>query len=144
MKFWLAIGYILISNSLANAVDPNEILTDPSLEKRARILSKELRCVVCQNQSIDDSDARLARDMRILVRQRIMAGDTNHDVINYIVSRYGDFVLLRPPIKQSTFLLWFGPVIFAFIGVIGIYLFFRHQKSLTIENKATPNKDTEN
>src|SRR3954451_19618973 len=88
------------------AVRPDEMLKDPALEARARNLSEELRCMVCQNQSIDDSEAPLAHDLRVLVRQRLEAGDTDRQVLDYLVARYGDFVLLRPPFKAETLLLW--------------------------------------
>ena len=93
----------------AQAVEPDEILTDPALEARARSLSTGLRCLVCQNQSIDDSDAPLARDLRLLVRERITSGDSNSQVIEFLVARYGDFVLLRPRFIGVTLLLWFLP-----------------------------------
>ena len=110
-----------------NAVDPSEILRNPTMEKRARHISKDLRCLVCQNQSIDDSDAPLARDLRLLVRERLIQGDTDNEVIDYVVSRYGDFVLLRPPVKGVTALLWLGPAIFVLIGFIGLIRYFRRQ-----------------
>lgn len=94
----------------ANAVEPNEVLDDPALEARARALSAELRCLVCQNQSIDDSDAALAKDLRVLVRQRLVGGDTDREVMEYIVSRYGDFVLLKPRFTAKNFILWLTPV----------------------------------
>jgi len=98
----------------AHAVQPDEILPNAANEARARTLSKELRCMVCQNQSIDDSDAPLARDLRLLVRERITAGDSDQQVLDYLVSRYGEFVLLRPPFNLSTILLWaFPPVLLA-------------------------------
>ena len=93
----------------ARAIGPDEMLTDPALETRARTIGQSLRCLVCQNQSIDDSDASLARDIRVLVRERLTAGDSDRAVIDYVVSRYGDFVLLRPPVKPATWVLWFGP-----------------------------------
>ena len=107
------------------AVLPNEILKDPALELRARDISKGLRCLVCQNQSIDDSDATLAKDLRVLVRERIMAGDTNEEVITYVVSRYGDFVLLKPPFNMATLALWLGPFLLIIFGLIAVVLFFR-------------------
>lgn len=94
----------------ALAVQPGEILDDPKLEHRARELSAELRCLVCQNQSIDDSDAPLAHDLRMLVRERLKAGDSNDEVLEFIVSRYGEFVLLKPPFGLHTLLLWLGPL----------------------------------
>jgi cytochrome c-type biogenesis protein CcmH len=133
MKVLLLIAALLVVPFDANAVDPGEILKDPTLEIRARAISKGLRCVVCQNQSIDDSDAQLARDLRILVRDRIIAGDSDTDVIEYVVSRYGDFVLLRPPVKGVTMVLWFGPVVIALIGLGGLVLFFRRQKKYAAE-----------
>ena len=101
----------------AGAVLPDEVLGDPVLEARARAISQNLRCLVCQNQSIDDSDAGLARDLRIIVRQRLVAGDSDDAVVGYVVDRYGDYVLLKPPIKGTTYFLWFGP--FAILLVAG-------------------------
>lgn len=95
----------------AFAVQPDEVLDDPVLEERARDLSSEIRCLVCQNESIDESNAQLARDLRILVRERLVAGDTDQQVLDFLVARYGDYVLLRPPVKGTTALLWFGPVL---------------------------------
>jgi cytochrome c-type biogenesis protein CcmH len=112
----------------ASAVLPSEILKDLALEARARDISKGLRCLVCQNQSIDDSDAALARDLRVLVRERLITGDTNDQVLKYVVSRYGDFVLLNPPFKTSTLVLWIGPFVFLFIGLISIIFLFRKSK----------------
>lgn len=106
------------------AVLPDEILDDPVLEARARALSKEIRCLVCQNESIDSSNADLARDLRILVRERMTAGDSDTEVKAYLVARYGDFVLLEPPVKPSTYLLWFGPALVLLLGVGGVFFFF--------------------
>ena len=101
----------------ALAVQPDEILADPALEARARVLSQELRCMVCQNQSIDDSDAPLARDLRLLVRERLTAGDSDRQVLDFLVQRYGDFVLLRPPFNWHTALLWLlGPLVLVGAG----------------------------
>ena len=100
----------------ALAVDPDEILADPALEARARAISAELRCMVCQNQSIDDSNAELAKDLRVLVRERITAGDSDQQVMDYIVSRYGDFVLLKPRMGVNTILLWGMPVFLLVVG----------------------------
>ncbi len=112
----------------AQAVNPNEVLDDPVLEKRAREISTELRCVVCQNQSIDDSDAEIARDLRMLVRERLVAGDNDEQVVGYIVARYGDFVLLRPPWQPNTYMLWAGPPLMAVMIIILAVIFFRtHQ-----------------
>jgi cytochrome c-type biogenesis protein CcmH len=112
------------------AVDPQERLADATLETRARAISAELRCVVCQNQSIDESDAGLARDLRVIIRARLMAGDTDQDVIDFVVARYGEFVLLRPPFKGATIILWLGPLIFALCGLIGIVLYYRRRPNL--------------
>jgi len=111
----------------AGAVDPSEVLDDPVLETRAREISKELRCLVCQNQSIDDSDASLARDLRVLVRERLTRGDSDIEVIDYVVSRYGDFVLLNPPFKGSTYVLWLGPILIVGLGLLAVFFFYRRQ-----------------
>lgn len=115
----------------AAAVEPNEVLADPALEHRAREISKGLRCLVCQNQSIDDSDAELARDLRVLVRERLSAGDSDRAVVDYVVSRYGDFVLLEPPVKPGTYALWFGAPAFVLAGGVAIWLFYRRRRSQT-------------
>jgi cytochrome c-type biogenesis protein CcmH len=103
------------------------MLPDPALEARARDIGKDLRCLVCRNQSIDDSEADLAHDLRVLVRQRLAAGDTDRQVIDYIRSRYGDFVLLRPPFKLDTWLLWGGPGLVLLIGLLGLGRYLRRQ-----------------
>ena len=117
-----------LTPSEALALQPDEILKDPALEARAREISKELRCLVCQNQSIDDSDATLARDLRILVRDRLTAGDTDTEAVEFIVERYGDFVLLRPPFKNSTLILWIGPGFIFAIGIFGVTLWHRRRR----------------
>ncbi|MFY0613821.1 MAG: cytochrome c-type biogenesis protein CcmH [Hyphomicrobiaceae bacterium] len=99
------------------AVEPDEILADPVLESRARTLSAELRCLVCQNQSIDESNAPLARDLRLLVRERLKAGDKDGDILDYIVARYGEFVLLRPRFSGATLLLWLSPVLLLVVAI---------------------------
>ena len=144
MKAIFTIVAILFFPLAVLAVDPGEILKDPNLEKRARSISKGLRCVVCQNQSIDDSDAQLARDLRILVRNRIVAGDSDTAVIDYVVSRYGDFVLLNPPVKGVTLVLWFGPIFFTLAGLIGLILFFRRQKIDSKDLVQMDNKEINN
>lgn len=106
----------LLAGKAAHAVQPDEMLKDPALEARARQLSAELRCMVCQNQPIDGSDAELARDLRILVRDRLTAGDTNAQVLDYIVSRYGEFVLLKPRFSLRNALLWSAPVVLLLAG----------------------------
>jgi cytochrome c-type biogenesis protein CcmH len=113
--------------SAALAVQPDEMLQDPALEARARALSQTLRCMVCQNESIDESNAPLARDLRILVRERIKAGDTDAEVREFLVSRYGEFILLEPPVTPRTLLLWGIPLIVLVLGGIGIALARRRQ-----------------
>lgn len=113
--------------SPGHAVEPSEVLPDSLMEKRARSITAGLRCVVCQNQSIDDSNAEWARDVRVLVRARLMDGDTDNEVVDYIVSRYGDFVLLKPPFKAATAVLWAGPGLIALIGLITLIFYFRRQ-----------------
>ncbi len=117
----------------ALAVRPDEILPDPVLEARARALGKDLRCLVCQNQSIDDSDADLARDLRRLVRERLVAGDTDPQIRTFLVDRYGDFVRLDPPLKASTMVLWFGPALVLALGLAGIVVFIRRRQAETPE-----------
>lgn len=111
------------------AVNPDEILNDPVLERRARDISKGLRCLVCQNENIDDSNAELARDLRLLVREQLKTGASNQEIIDYIVSRYGDFVLLQPPFKAQTWALWLGPPLFSILGIVAfIRLFYRQRR----------------
>ncbi len=121
-RFLAATMLLLVAALPVRAIQPDEVLPDPAQEARARMLGKELRCLVCQNQSIDDSEADLARDLRILVRQRIEAGDSDADVLRYVHARYGDFVLLRPPVNPSTWLLWFGPFVLLAGGAAGLWL----------------------
>ncbi|MPY71419.1 MAG: cytochrome c-type biogenesis protein CcmH [Alphaproteobacteria bacterium] len=117
----------LLWSAPAFAVEPGEVLADPALEARARDISRELRCLVCQNQSIDDSNADLARDLRVLVRERLKAGDSDREVIRFVVARYGDFVLLDPPFQPSTLLLWAGPALVLLGGAAGIAVWFRRR-----------------
>jgi len=107
---------LLLSASPVFAVNPDEVLADPALEARARALSAQLRCMVCQNQSIDDSNAELAKDLRVLVREQITAGDSDEAVIDYVVSRYGEFVLLKPRLETKTLLLWGAPIVLLLAG----------------------------
>jgi cytochrome c-type biogenesis protein CcmH len=111
----------------AYAVLPREQLADPRLEARARAISQELRCVVCQNQTIDDSDATLAHDLRLIVRERLKAGDSDQEVKAYILKRYGPYVLLRPPLEPETLLLWFGPLIVLMGGAAGSMIYLRRR-----------------
>ncbi len=110
----------------ALAVEPDEILDDPALEARARDISRELRCITCQSQSIDDSDAPLAKDLRLIVRERLLAGDTDQEIMTYMTDRYGDYVLLKPALRADTALLWFAPLI-AFGGALGAAFFYFRQ-----------------
>lgn len=116
-----AVVIALVSAGQAFAVQPDEILPDAALESRARALSAGLRCLVCQNQSIDDSDAPLARDLRLLVRERLKAGDADDQVVDYVVKRYGAFVLLKPPFETSTVLLWIAPFLLLLGGLVFVW-----------------------
>ena len=136
MRFVLSAVLLCLLAFPALAVQPDEILKDPALEARAREVGKDLRCLVCQNQSIDDSDADLARDLRVLVRERIVAGDSNQEVIDYVVSRYGDFVLLNPPFKLKTYALWLGPLVIILFGIFAIFMFFRRRGDAVAEGGA--------
>jgi len=110
------------------AVNPDEILDDPVLEERARDLSSEIRCMKCQNQSIDDSDAELARDLRIMVRERLVEGDSNEEVLDFLVDRFGEFVLLKPKFSLSNFFLWAAPVIALFAGLLLSFRILQQRK----------------
>ena len=126
------LAVILVALSLAApalAVQPDEILKDPTLEARARSLSQELRCMVCQNQSIDDSDAPLAKDLRVLVRERLTAGDSNNQVIDFLVARYGEFVLLKPRVSAHTLLLWLAP--FAVLAFAAFFVLMNRRAKTT-------------
>ena len=116
----LLLALVILPNLAAYAVLPDEMLPDRRLEARARTLSRSLRCMVCQNQSIDDSEAPLARDLRILVRERLKEGDSDTQVLNYLTARYGEFVLLKPPLAWHTALLWFTPLGLLIVGAIGL------------------------
>ncbi|MBP1870373.1 Cytochrome c-type biogenesis protein CcmH [Ensifer adhaerens] len=117
-RLLLAFFLFLASIAPAFAVNPDEVLSDPALEARARAISAELRCMVCQNQSIDDSNAELAKDLRVLVRERLANGDSDDAVIDYVVSRYGEFVLLKPRLETKTMILWGMPILLLFIGAM--------------------------
>ncbi|MEB2847154.1 cytochrome c-type biogenesis protein CcmH [Rhizobiales bacterium RZME27] len=131
---------ILFSALPALAVNPDEVLKDPVLEQRARGLSAHLRCMVCQNQSIDDSNAELAKDLRVLVRERLTDGDTDEQVLDYVVSRYGEFVLLKPRLSAKTVLLWVAPIALLLIGALTMILFVRSRPPL---KTVTPLSDQE-
>lgn len=127
-RMWLVIvTLMLLAWPAAYAVQPDEIMTDPAKETRARELSRELRCMVCQNQSIDDSDAPLARDLRLLVRERIAAGDSNSQVLDFLVARYGEFVLLKPRFERQTLLLWLLAPLLLAGGGLALWLQIRRR-----------------
>jgi cytochrome c-type biogenesis protein CcmH len=113
----------------AGAVQPGEQLADPALEARARALSREIRCLVCQNESIDDSEADLAHDLRVIVRERIVAGDNDEQVKAFLVARYGDFVLLNPPVKPATWVLWFGPFAVLVLAAVGAGFYLKRRQA---------------
>ena len=119
-KSFIIIIFFLIQFSFHDcfAVEPNEILKDPKQEERARYISKNIRCMVCQNQSIDDSSAPLAKDLRILIREKIKDKKTDDEIYKFLTDRYGDFILLKPSFKSNTLLLWFLPIIFCIIGLV--------------------------
>ena len=141
MKTVIFLLFFLVTPALA--IQPDEILEDKVLEERARVISKELRCLVCQNQSIDDSDAPLARDLRVLVRERLQAGESDEKVIKFVVDRYGDFVLLRPPIKASTLALWISPIAILIVGVILVLTRFRkYEKNIPVNVQPLSSEET--
>jgi cytochrome c-type biogenesis protein CcmH len=125
--FGAAFCFVLVAVSSAHAVQPDEIMSNPAQEARARNLSRELRCMVCQNQSIDDSDAPLARDLRLLVRERIASGDSDSQVIDFLVARYGEFVLLKPRFTPHTLLLWLLPPLALVGGGLALWAFSRRR-----------------
>jgi cytochrome c-type biogenesis protein CcmH len=128
----------VVSATPAVGVQPDEMLGDPALETRARSLSRELRCMVCQNQSIDDSDAPLARDLRVLVRERLTAGDSDQQVLDFLTARYGDFVLLNPRVTTGTILLWILPALLLLGGALALFGAARRQRRMTgAGNKAS-------
>jgi cytochrome c-type biogenesis protein CcmH len=148
--------FTLAMSAASLAVQPDEVLKDPVLESRARDLSRELRCMVCQNQSIDDSEAPLARDLRLLVRERLTKGDSDGQVIDFLVARYGEFVLLKPRLEWQTLLLWGLPPAVLMVGIVALFVQIRrrnravaelppltaeeHQKLSTLVDGATPER----
>jgi cytochrome c-type biogenesis protein CcmH len=132
----IAVAFVFAALPAAFAVQPDEILSDPALEARARALSAQMRCLVCQNQSIDDSDAPLARDLRVLIRERLVKGESNAQVVDYLVSRYGEFVLLKPRFNSRTLLLWGGPFAILLIGSVVIFLRRRKGSGLAVPEQA--------
>lgn len=142
MRRWLLLALFAValvpglSGPFARAVTPDEMLKDPALEARARVLSQELRCMVCQNQSIDDSEAPLAKDLRILVRERLTQGDSDKQVLDFLVARYGTFVLLKPPFETETLLLWGVTPVVLLIGIGALVVMARRRKVVTLETVA--------
>ncbi|WPZ36018.1 cytochrome c-type biogenesis protein [Thalassobaculum sp. OXR-137] len=124
----LLFALLLLASAPVLAVQPDEVLDDAALEARARTLSAEVRCLVCQNQSIDDSNAELARDLRLLVRERLLAGDSDQQVLDFLVARYGPFVLLEPPKTESTLILWYGPAVLLGLGAIAVIVAFARRR----------------
>ena len=140
MAHWLQLILVVASLFTATpswAVQPDEILPDPALEARARTLSRELRCMVCQNQSIDDSEAPLAHDLRVLVRERLQAGDSDAEVVDFLVARYGEFVLLNPRLSWRTAVLWGLPPAVLVLGVLAVVVLVRRRR--TTPAAETPN-----
>lgn len=139
----LALVLLIQAAGVALAVNPDEMLKDPALEARAREISAGLRCLVCQNQSIDDSDAELARDLRLLVRERLKEGDTNAEVIDYVVSRYGEFVLLKPRFSARTLLLWGAPAVVLLFGIAAMVLGAVNRRSARANAPLTAQEEAE-
>ena len=132
---------LLFTSLPAFAFNPDEVLSDPALEARARALTVQLRCMVCQNQSIDDSNAELARDLRVLVRERLTQGDSDEAVIDYVVSRYGEFVLLKPRFSARTIALWGAPIALILIGATAIFVFARRRMAVSEGQKLTVDEE---
>lgn len=128
---WIALVFMLLASPVW-AVEPDEILDDPVLEQRAREISANVRCVVCQNEPIDSSNAGVARDLRLLVRERLVAGDSNDEVYDFLVARYGDYVLFKPPFKPSTYALWLAPIFIIGVGGLAVFMMlFRARRTAT-------------
>jgi cytochrome c-type biogenesis protein CcmH len=146
MRRWPAFLGLLLCLCTAPAfaaTSPDELLANPEQEQRARELSKQIRCMVCQNQSIDDSDADLARDLRTLVRERIRAGDSDEEIIAFLTTRYGDFILLRPPVTPATFGLWFGPAAVLVVAGLGIAIYLRRRRGAGTRPESAPLSEDE-
>ena len=131
--FMLIIAIIVSIPLNASAVEPSEILQNPQLELLARNLSQNIRCLVCQNQSIDDSNASLARDLRKIVREQLVSGASDSEIYEFLIARYGDFILLRPPVKATTYILWYGPLFIFFAGLLLSVLFLIRRKRIMPE-----------
>ena len=146
MRRWcpaLALALALLGPTCASAVEPGEMLDDPVLEARARALSKEIRCLGCQNQSIDDSNAGLAKDLRILVRERLVVGDSDQAILDFLTARYGDFVLLRPPMELRTYALWYGPAVILMLGVAAVVTLTLRRRRHPLALQAAPLSEAE-
>jgi Uncharacterized protein involved in biosynthesis of c-type cytochromes len=142
MRLFAALFLFLAFACPAAAVDPSERLADPALEARARLLSEELRCLVCQNQSIDASDAQLAKDLRLIVRERITAGDSDDEVRDFLVARYGEFVLLKPRAHGAGLVLWALPPTLLLIAGVGLVVAFRRRAASGDADRLTPEEET--
>jgi len=140
-KIFLSLCMVFVVFSNALAVNPDEVLDDPVLEQRARELSTGIRCLVCQNQSIDDSDAQLARDLRILVREKLVEGLTDQQILEFLVARYGEFVLLKPRLSNQTIILWLLPIFALVIGAIFALKTFGFAKRQDIKTSSDLSKD---
>lgn len=141
---WLAVSaFVALSCGVSLAFSPDEPLDDPALEQRALDLHDELRCLVCQGQAISDSNAELARDLRRVVRERVAGGDSDKAVRTYLTDRYGDFILLRPPIKSATYVLWFGPALILIAGGVAVFFLFRRRTARGAELARGPDPLTE-
>ncbi|MBC7908832.1 MAG: cytochrome c-type biogenesis protein CcmH [Rhodospirillaceae bacterium] len=127
MRRFVLAAMLMVLSAPAIAVDPSEMLPDPKQEERAQDLGKGLRCMVCQSESIEDSNADLAKDLRIIVRERIAKGETDDQVRKFVVDRYGDYVLLKPPFKASTLILWVGPFVLLLAGIVAVFGFYRRR-----------------
>ena len=138
----VALLLLAVAGSAA-AVEPRERLADPAQEARARALSKELRCLVCQNESIDDSSADLAHDLRVLLRERVAGGDSDAQALQFIVDRYGDFVLLKPPVTPATYALWFGPAAVLALGAVASLSYLRRRRAGDGEGEPAPLTEAE-
>ena len=138
----LALAFLWLGMGLSFALQPDEVLPDARLEARARAISADIRCLVCQNQSIDDSDAPLARDLRILVRERLMAGDSDSEVVDFLVDRYGEFVLLQPRFGAHTLVLWIGPFAILALAALAALRWRRQPGAGASEEEALSEEET--
>jgi cytochrome c-type biogenesis protein CcmH len=142
MKSWFVVVLFLLTAFAAHAVEPSERLADPALEARARAISSHLRCLVCQNESIDESGADLAHDIRMFVRERLAAGDTDAQTMQALVNRYGQFVLLKPPVEPATYVLWYGPPILLVVGLACTLVWLRRRQATLVDVKPLSAEET--